>query len=272
MRTKPTTNFFEPTADGQLYFQQTGIIEQNFEPTGAETEDGRKYYRAVIARHNPAEMEGMPYFVDVETLKVDSFKKNPVILFNHNSWEEPIGRCVQMELKHVNGLSQLEGTFFFSSVPTATNIETLWNEGCLNAVSIGVFTNEKDVIYDEDVEKYRLTNSHMREFSVVSLPADPSARRIDNSSAGKDSLFAMGRFNFNLKAHRQAEKKMYRDGLLKTWQMPHNSSIQKGADQITLDSLLRSLDDLKQRFDKHFSSKENNIASPSPMEKLLGGK
>ena len=103
------------------------------------------------------------------------FKRNPVALFSHMSWEPPIGRASNVG---VTG-AQLLGDIEFASAevyPFADTIYRLVKGRFMNAVSVGflpkewAFSSDKDRPYGIDFKKQVLL-----EISVCPVPCNPNA-------------------------------------------------------------------------------------------------
>lgn len=103
------------------------------------------------------------------------FKRNPVALFAHNSWEPPIGRASNVTVTN----AQLVGDIEFAAADVydfADTIYRLVKGKYLNAVSVGfkpnewAFTNDKDRPYGIDFKKQTLL-----EISVCPVPCNPNA-------------------------------------------------------------------------------------------------
>jgi len=103
------------------------------------------------------------------------FKRNPVALFSHMSWEPPIGRASNVHVEN----NQLVGDIEFATADIydfADTIFRLVDGGFMNAVSVGfkpkewAFTADKDRPYGIDFKKQTLL-----EISVCPVPCNPSA-------------------------------------------------------------------------------------------------
>lgn len=109
-----------------------------------------------------------------QSWRLERFKKNPVILFAHNSREIPIGQATKCEV--VNG--ELECTIRFASEKANPKAEQVWQsvlEKTLRAVSVGF--NPGTVRYEKrnDREVCVLSDNELFEISVTPIPANPDA-------------------------------------------------------------------------------------------------
>lgn len=113
--------------------------------------------------------------IDPKGWNLSVFKRNPVALFSHMSWDPPIGRASNVKVQD----GQLVGDIEFASADVydfADTIFRLVDGGYLKAVSVGfkpdeyVFTNDKNRPYGIDFTKQTLL-----EISVCPVPCNPNA-------------------------------------------------------------------------------------------------
>lgn len=148
-----------------------------------------------------ADREGI-YSFQASTEKVDSygdivvqegidlsrFKKNPIILYQHNS-DEPIGQAVDVRVEKKGLVADVE----LAPRGISERIDTirgLLDAGILKAVSIG-FTVKPDGYKairndDNEVTGFRFLKSLLHEISVVSIPANDDALAIARSHGMTD--------------------------------------------------------------------------------------
>ncbi len=106
------------------------------------------------------------------------FKKNPVVLFGHQSRDLPVGSCTRCEVVKAGDKMQLECTVKFADAAANPMAEQVWQsvkQGTLRAVSVG-FT-PGDVRFEKRDGKgvYVLSKNELHEISVVPIPANPEA-------------------------------------------------------------------------------------------------
>jgi HK97 family phage prohead protease len=115
-----------------------------------------------------------------QSWKLKRYKKNPVILYNHNSRTNspadslPIGKAE--DVKMVDGC--LEGTVIFASEKANPLAEQCWNlfkEGCLRAGSVGFMPGDVRCEKRGGQDTYILSNNELFEFSLTPLPANADA-------------------------------------------------------------------------------------------------
>lgn len=95
-----------------------------------------------------------------------AYRKNPIILFNHN-YDRPIGKA--MKISTTDGGLELEAKISKS----APDVVGLIKEGILKAFSVGFMV--KDAEYDRDSDTFMIKQVELLEVSVVSVPANGAA-------------------------------------------------------------------------------------------------
>lgn len=133
---------------------------------GIATKSDKGTYR-VLASTNAVDRQGD--VVDQNGWELDNFLKNPVILWAHRYDELPVGKAVSIG----KGVGGLELEFEFASAegnPKAQQVKTLFEEGFLNAVSVGFIPKERNGNI--------ITRSELLEVSVVPVPANQEALRL----------------------------------------------------------------------------------------------
>lgn len=111
--------------------------------------------------------------VDVDSIKLDNYMLNPVVLPQHDHSSPAIGKVVELRKEMVNGLKALIGKVKFA-VGLYDVADTYWNlysKGFMSAVSIG-FIPESAEARDGS---FVLFGSELLELSMVSIPANQLA-------------------------------------------------------------------------------------------------
>jgi HK97 family phage prohead protease len=121
-----------------------------------------------------------------QTFDLKRYKKNPIVLWMHNSFgfldgsraEDflPIGRSKNVKVAD----GQLEARIYLATEdanPIAEKIFKLWQQEILRAVSIGFRPGKVTREENTDTGKvtYRLANNELFEISVVPIPSNPDA-------------------------------------------------------------------------------------------------
>lgn len=105
--------------------------------------------------------------VRVNGCRFENFLKNPVVLFNHDE-NKPVGKVVGINI--VDG--RIEAEIEFSKTQFGQEIQTLVEEGILNAVSIGFIPLKKE---PREKGGYDIQEWELLEVSIVPIPANPEA-------------------------------------------------------------------------------------------------
>lgn len=98
---------------------------------------------------------------------LDSYKKNPIILFNHNM-DKPIGKATAISVTE-KGL-KLDVTI---SKAAGDNVPELVRDGILNTFSVGFMI--KDADYDSKTDIFVIKEAELYETSIVSVPCNQDA-------------------------------------------------------------------------------------------------
>lgn len=104
--------------------------------------------------------------INVDGINFKDFKKNPVVLWGHDGFSLPIAKATKVwkEGKKLmaKAVFDLEDTF-------ASEVYRKIKDGFLNAVSIG------GMVEEWGSDGLTISKLNMKEFSVVSIPANPKA-------------------------------------------------------------------------------------------------
>lgn len=99
-----------------------------------------------------------------------NFKQNPILLYMHDH-TKPLGKATRVWIEKASGNTKL---MFKGMISTATDYgraaKQLMDEGILNTFSVGFRINEMD--------GNTITKAELHEISLVSVPANPEARRL----------------------------------------------------------------------------------------------
>lgn len=114
--------------------------------------------------------------VKVAGIKLDNYKKNPVVLYGHDHYGLPIAKAVEMDV--VGG--KLEMTFEFADAETYAFADTVYrlvSKGFIKGVSIGARVLEAEYLKDDDerIIGRQYNSLELLEVSVVAIPADSKA-------------------------------------------------------------------------------------------------
>jgi HK97 family phage prohead protease len=129
----------------------------------------------VIAASGKGDRQGD--IVKVDGIDLTNYKKNPLVLWAHDSMALPIGKCVEM---FINAKNQLEMIFEFADAETYAFADTVYRlilKGFIKGVSIGARVREAEWIKNDDNQIIgRLYKAlELLEVSIVPVPADSKA-------------------------------------------------------------------------------------------------
>ena len=115
--------------------------------------------------------------VEPDGLSLTNYLANPIVLYGHAYGgvdSIPVGRAVSMEVIHSGDKKSLKADWEWQGddvTPLISAVKKSWERGFLNTVSIGFMVNEYD--------KNAITKSELMEFSIVPVPANPQALRLN---------------------------------------------------------------------------------------------
>ena len=139
-----------------------------------QAEDGSAH-RMVIAA-NERSRNGDE--VNLRGINFTNYRKNPVVLWAHDSWGGiPIAKT--LKIGH-DDQGQIEADFQFNSDDEfAARVENAWNGGFIRAASIRFMPTKVVEVRNEDgrVDRLRVEESELLEWSLVPIPADPDSVR-----------------------------------------------------------------------------------------------
>lgn len=114
-----------------------------------------------------------------EGLDETNFRKNPVVLFNHNT-DMVIGKNLWLQKEENGVLSKTQ----FANTPFADDIYILNKEGCLNAWSVRFVPRKWNYDQEKGITVY--TDWELIEYSSVSIPMNQDALNVAKSMIKSD--------------------------------------------------------------------------------------
>ncbi len=137
-----------------------------------------------------AEVDRMGDIVE-QSWRLDAFRRNPVILWNHDSSRAPIARAVGVEV--INEQLVIEMQFDMAD-PFAAEVAGKIQRGFINAGSVGFFPGQVKYRGDLDPEDPRYSSGYgivasdneLVEFSITPVPANSSALLAASADAATD--------------------------------------------------------------------------------------
>lgn len=123
--------------------------------------------------------------------ELTNFRKNPVLLFGHNSRALPVGRVLRIEVEGTRLVADLEFMDEETSKESA-QVERMLRAGFLNASSVGFSpTKTPKRILDENNEwtgGYEFVGQELMELSIVPVPALASALVVSRSFMDREQF------------------------------------------------------------------------------------
>ena len=139
-----------------------------------QAEDGSPH-RMVIAA-NERSRNGDE--VNLRGINFANYRKNPVVLWSHDSWGGiPIAKT--LKIGH-DDQGRIEADFEFNAADEfAARVENAWNGGFIRSASIRYLPTKVVEVRNEEgkVERLRVEESELLEWSLVPVPADPDSVR-----------------------------------------------------------------------------------------------
>lgn len=140
---------------------------------------------AVSSNKNRNRLQVIP-----QGIRTDAFRQNPVILWNYESGEMPIGKVMDLRVEGSNLVAEI--IFADKSVnPNGPRVKKAFEQGYLNAVSIGYIPKKTKKL---DQNYLLIEEAELVEISVVPVPADANALMVrqdvdDDSVSHEDDKY-----------------------------------------------------------------------------------
>lgn len=172
---------FRQAAQNTDQFPDEIEVRHSFDTEIKAADDGR----SILFTISTASVDRMGDTIAVDGWKLDNFRKNPVVLWGHDSSSLPVARANKVWIE--DGKLKAEAEF---TPPGMTRFnDTVFDmlkAGFLNATSVG-FVPLKYAFTDDPQRRFGIDfmEQELLEFSVVSIPANPEAL-IDAKSMGID--------------------------------------------------------------------------------------
>lgn len=138
--------------------------------------------------------------LDIKTLNLDRLRTNPVVLWNHDTYEPPIGTFDPDSLRIEDFETYTRALFrpmLHKETARAADVANLWDKGLLRTVSIGFLIDWKQSVWRCDLPKehpaygpqgFYYVGAKAYEISVVTVPMDDKAIKIGRSGGAGMSM------------------------------------------------------------------------------------
>ena len=133
-----------------------------------------------------------------QSWNLENYKKNPIVLFGHDPSKPGyvLGKATEIVADKDGDKNITLGTVQFAEEGTSQDADTVWKlvkQGILRTVSVGFIPHTfKKLSEDDDTDV--LADNELLEFSIVPIPANPSAVALalgDGSIEEKDAKYML---------------------------------------------------------------------------------
>ena len=129
---------------------------------------------------------------------LENYKKNPIVLFGHDPSKPSyvLGKATEIVADKDGDKNVTLGTVQFAEEGTSEDADTVWKlvkQGILRTVSVGFIPHTFKKLADDD-DTDVLADNELLEFSIVPIPANPSAVALalgDGSIEEKDAKYML---------------------------------------------------------------------------------
>lgn len=153
--------------------------------------------RATFVASN-ARIDSMGDTIDPKGWELADFKKNPVVLFAHDSRSLPVGKVTAVKVSGADLVADVE--FLPEGLDEfADKVAAMVKAKFLNAVSVGFQALDMEPRFDKAGQfvGYNFLRQALRELSIVPVPANPDAlaiaRELNLNDSQKSLLFVSER-------------------------------------------------------------------------------
>ena len=139
-----------------------------------QAEDGSAHRMVIAANETSRNGDEL----NLRGISFKNYRKNPVVLWAHDSYQGiPIAKT--LKIGH-DDQGRIVADFEFNSGDEfAARVENAWNGGFIRAASIRYMPTKVVEVRNEagEVERFRVEESELLEWSLVPVPADPDSVR-----------------------------------------------------------------------------------------------
>lgn len=152
---------------GSIWKQKDSIVNGAWTMTGSKVLSINEAERTLDAIMTTTAKDRQGDRVSARGLDFTNFMRNPVVLWNHDQKQEPIGKVLSINKED----GQIIGRVQFADTERGNGVFKLYKGGYLNAWSIGFITKDAQPNGKGD----DIMESEMVELSAVPIPANPEA-------------------------------------------------------------------------------------------------
>lgn len=137
-----------------------------------------------------------------QSWQLENYRANPIVLWGHNPSiaQNVLGKCIEIRQYSEDGVNYTAGKVQFAKEGTHENVDTVWSlveQDILRTVSVGFIPHTfKTISSDDDGREDTtvLADNELLEFSIVPIPANPTAVALaygDGSISDKDARWLL---------------------------------------------------------------------------------
>jgi HK97 family phage prohead protease len=142
-----------------------------------DTKDVNVEERSAVHFITTEDEDRMGDIVRADGMDASAFQKNPVVLFAHNYGSMPIGKAMWLKPATRNGVKGVIAKTQFAPTPEGEQALQLWQQGFLNATSIG-FLPKSESMTAREKGGWDIGSWDLLEYSIVPVPANAQALRL----------------------------------------------------------------------------------------------
>tara|TARA_R110000824_G_scaffold89623_6_gene219575 strand:+ start:417 stop:1172 length:756 start_codon:yes stop_codon:yes gene_type:complete len=176
--------------DGDELHDETDSVERVTRAFSSSVDIKAKEPRTIVARISTTSVDREGDVVLPSGLKLADYKKNPVVLLNHDNGSLPIGRALSVKRTSDAVIAKVQ----FAERPPEHPITAEWvpdtilslfKQKILRAFSVGFIPTDMRDANDKDRKRYGdnarriITQWDLMEFSVVPVPANQDALAVE---------------------------------------------------------------------------------------------
>lgn len=138
---------------------------QSFSPEVRQSSDGKR----TVINISAGTVDRHGTIIDVRGVDLDAYKRNPVVLFNHD-YDRIVGRAVNIQVRGEHLIAEVE---WDEEDEFAAGVARKMRQGFLNAASVGFMVQEGQD--DSERGAFVISRSELVEFSIVAVPSNREA-------------------------------------------------------------------------------------------------
>ena len=193
--------------------EQSEVILRKDATLEVESEDQDSRQITFVISSSAVDRDGDT--VSVNGWNFDNFRKNPIVLFDHDKSTLPIAKVINngptIEDNKVKATIEFVPSDIPEIGPKAESIYQLCRQGFLSATSVGFIVRECVLSDREQIGRrpgVDITSSELIELSIVTVPSNPEAL-IDNRSVSEDVVVSKSIDYSKMQERRKRKLKVY---------------------------------------------------------------